>query len=320
MDTKNKPQQKPVLGYSVSDLAITEIILRDFDHSWEYYKFNLEERREIISRIYNFVGMPIAVVSAVYFLSSKGILIPKDVSKIDYPIIYAIISSAIWLYGQIQIVALALESSVSRNYLNFLNNVRQYVGIQSPELRPYLKLNDYEAQLNFYLTNMKNQNEDVVPFDKMSHVSSRHLHTLSKKSRMSSLEQFIEYIKNLKSTYWRTASAIYIVSLSFGCSVTSGILFFPSYANEVVVVLCFIAASALCFALNSAFFRRVAGLKKRGDGGENPDDIEKIGHRLETETHELLDNAVGGGYPEGEALKIVESVVRRRLSRLSTGT
>jgi hypothetical protein len=66
--------QNGILGYEISALGITEIILRDFDQSWEYYKFNLEERRDIIARIYNFVGFPIFGIGLIIYFVENSFL------------------------------------------------------------------------------------------------------------------------------------------------------------------------------------------------------------------------------------------------------
>jgi hypothetical protein len=129
--------------FRVDDLGMTEVVLKDFQNSWEYYKFNLEERREIVARIYNFIGFPVfAIALILYYIDNKILLFPSsnqqgpDISFLSYTLA-ALILTFLSAYGTLQIIALAIESRVSRDYLHFLNNVRQYVGLIAPELRPF---------------------------------------------------------------------------------------------------------------------------------------------------------------------------------------
>ncbi|MDQ0421127.1 hypothetical protein J2045_002154 [Peteryoungia aggregata LMG 23059] len=250
------PEKKSVLGYDVSELAITEIILRDFDNSWEYYKFNLEERRDIISRIYSFIGIPLAVSSIFFYLIDNGLLQIKGTEISDhYGILFAI-SLAMFVYGELQVIALALESGVSRDYLNFLNNVRNYAGVHSSELQPFLKFNKYEKGLAAFLKQRKDGGiQEYKDFLGSADWVRSQADPPPPKNVVEGIEKLV---RDLKSSYWRASSAIFVVSLCFTLLVLSIVLWRRDSVGEIELVMIGIFATIVAFFVNTYIFRRLA--------------------------------------------------------------
>ncbi len=242
--------------FRVDDLGMTEVVLKDFQNSWEYYKFNLEKRREIVARIYNFVGFPIfAIALMLYYIDNKLILFTNQNQQGPDPsfISYGAGCLALFLlatYGWFQIIALAIESRVSRNYLDFLNNVRHFVGVKSPALRPFLKFNAYETQIRMLLTDPSFESIRQSNLDQ--HVIAQ-LEAIPKKE--AKIPWYVRRLIKIKGAYWRSASAILIVSVAQGgATALLGKYMFPSYfvgslymmaVGMIIALTCFVTASRL---------------------------------------------------------------------------
>ncbi|MBC2773434.1 hypothetical protein H6M51_11200 [Rhizobium sp. AQ_MP] len=249
------PLKKSVLGYDVSELAITEIILRDFDNAWEYYKFNLEERRDIISRIYSFIGIPLAVATIFLYLIDNNLIEISGTELGEHYAIFFSISLALFAYGELQVIALALESGVSRDYLNFLNNVRNYAGVHSTELQPFLKFNKYEKGLAAFLNQRMNGGiQEYGDFLGTPEWASSQAAPPAAKKLVHRVEK---HIRDLKSSYWRASSAIFVVSLCFALLVLSLVLWRRGSIGEIEAVVIGIVATTAAFSGNTFVFRRL---------------------------------------------------------------
>ncbi|QEE47489.1 hypothetical protein FVA81_24050 [Rhizobium sp. WL3] len=253
MTDRSTTAKKSILGYDVSELAITEIILRDFDNSWEYYKFNLEERRDIISRIYTFIGLPLTAASLFFYMVDNDVLTLATKSDANYHAAFFALSLAMLVYGQLQVIALALESGVSRDYLRFLNNVRQYAGVHSAELQPFLKFNNYERDLTQFLKQRKiGKVQDYEQF-----LANRQAESAAELSVLSALDRVEKAIRGLKNSYWRASSAIFIVSLCFTQTILSIMLWSDSSLEAATLIVSGFASTFISFSLNSILFNRL---------------------------------------------------------------
>ncbi|WP_143541364.1 hypothetical protein [Rhizobium anhuiense] len=269
MDQSENKINEGILGYKISELGITEILLRDFDHSWEYYKFNLEERRDIIARIYNFIGFPAFGISIILYLIDNNFIGYSGnvtaTTAYTSTLAGAIICLVLSIYGLLQLIALANESRVSRDYLNFLNNVRNYIGLNSLELRPFLKFNHYEIQMRAFL-----HSGALAPFRNGPYNAAAAQaveNTLISPGKNEDAGFVFNYIRSLKGIYWRSSSAIFIVSVSISLTLVLTLYTIGSYSgidvlHNTLILLCsglVLAFSA--FVLVSNIFLKIADVR-----------------------------------------------------------
>tara|TARA_R110002020_G_scaffold45278_1_gene129694 strand:- start:1755 stop:2606 length:852 start_codon:yes stop_codon:yes gene_type:complete len=270
----------PVLGYKVGDLGITELMLTDFKNSWDYYKFNLEERRDIVSRIYSFVGIP-SFAFAILVLLLKLEIVEFTADATGFGAGYASFYMAVFLflisiYGHLQIIALANETKVSQDYLAFLNNVRRHMGGISPNLKPFLKFRVFEKEIKaeIYRESSMSQHEEINA-DSDDHFTRKKIQRdPDNKSKITQaifcITNGIEYMSDklyagmtkmsYKAGYWRSSSAIFVISSSFGLSVVTILQYFsPCRTLDVAYYLIlFPAISIMLFFIETKLFHRIA--------------------------------------------------------------
>ncbi|WP_164605565.1 hypothetical protein [Rhodopseudomonas sp. BR0M22] len=239
------------LAWPVVDLPTPDVpLFKDYDLAWDYYKQNLEERREIIRRILIVTSAPSAVASVVAFAVRLKILDDlRPILGVTPTQILPLTVCAIWviyIYSLLQLISLASEERVSQDYLNFINRLRRYLGEEVPkiQIRFFFKYRKFEDELDALLSD-KNAAVDASPARS------------SLKKILCHLVDFLKFFR--KPRFWRASGVMFLMAVLF--SVSTGLTWLwvsPGY----ICKWCIFLTMPMAFLFHVVWFRRVAGDRK----------------------------------------------------------
>lgn len=248
--SKNTEFKNPKLDHwATSDASADSTLFRDFNLAWEYYKINLEERKEITRRIFLFSALPYTVaVSAITVLKEYGTILNTTLVTIAL----TCIATIAWSYSFTQLIALAKEEAVSQDYLRFLNQVRSYIGQRSPQFRPFLKYRSFEKQTQLSLNHFQASGEWPT-------------FCLTAEIKEEKKETLFAYFT--KARFWREAGTILLVACQFSVAlILITLLAIPTELyppNEPDgIIIQFFLVTFLAFTIQLEIFRRLATEKK----------------------------------------------------------